>query len=306
MLNRTNRSIRGGFTLIELLVVIAIIAILAAILFPVFAQALEKARQTSCLSNEKQLGLALMQYTQDYDETYPYNIMAGTVGDWNNTWVGRVTPYVKDLRVFMCPSDDKSGALAPDGADWAGIKLSYAVNGLYSENWCCSPTWNSGFPFQGLVGHGNEGWLDSGNGSQPEAKVNLPSQTILLTEKHSGKTTWPAYQGWGFQTGNASAFGPNGTFMGRSVSTTGWGEHFIPDGSKVALETAANLKDGRNGAVSVHSNGMANFLFADGHVKSMRPTLTVQGTNMWDVDSTKAPSNGLITKMGDQTTNLAK
>ena len=66
-----NRSHRNAFTLIELLVVIAIIAILAAILFPVFAQAREKARSASCLSNEKQIGLGLMMYTQDYDETYP-------------------------------------------------------------------------------------------------------------------------------------------------------------------------------------------------------------------------------------------
>ena len=68
---------KKAFTLIELLVVIAIIAILAAILFPVFAQAREKARQTSCLSNLKQIGLGLMMYTQDYDETYPMNLFLG-------------------------------------------------------------------------------------------------------------------------------------------------------------------------------------------------------------------------------------
>ncbi|BDI30989.1 hypothetical protein CCAX7_30400 [Capsulimonas corticalis] len=85
-----------AFTLIELLVVIAIIAILAAILFPVFAQAREKARQTMCISNEKQMGLALMQYTQDADETYPIGqykpVGAADFFDWQNA----VYPYVKN------------------------------------------------------------------------------------------------------------------------------------------------------------------------------------------------------------------
>jgi len=106
---------RRGFTLIELLVVIAIIAILAAILFPVFARAREKARQASCLSNIKQLGLGIMQYCQDYDESYPPGYR-GTSGEFSpvlnatraaGNWVGWfdcIYPYVRNTQVYRCPS----------------------------------------------------------------------------------------------------------------------------------------------------------------------------------------------------------
>lgn len=107
--NAPRRTRLHAFTLIELLVVIAIIAILATILFPVFAQARAKARQTACLSNEKQIGLALMQYAQDYDETLPIE----TYGVWNGfiandprspKWMDIVFPYVKNIQLFTCPS----------------------------------------------------------------------------------------------------------------------------------------------------------------------------------------------------------
>jgi prepilin-type N-terminal cleavage/methylation domain-containing protein/prepilin-type processing-associated H-X9-DG protein len=101
-----------GFTLIELLVVIAIIAILAAILFPVFARAREKARQTSCLSNVKQIALATMMYAQDYDERLPWRYLetaerteypnGGTGGGM--IWPAPVYPYVNNLQIFSCPS----------------------------------------------------------------------------------------------------------------------------------------------------------------------------------------------------------
>ena len=125
---------RKGFTLIELLVVIAIISILASILFPVFARARENARRTSCLSNMKQIGLGLMQYTQDYDERYPrawgglgadgrtgdpndietdtskpggvfkINAAAGGAADHYRTWMDYIYPYVKSTQLFRCPS----------------------------------------------------------------------------------------------------------------------------------------------------------------------------------------------------------
>ncbi|HEY3331043.1 MAG TPA: DUF1559 domain-containing protein [Capsulimonadaceae bacterium] len=106
----TNR--RRGFTLIELLVVIAIIAILAAILFPVFATAREKARQTTCTSNLKQLGLAYLQYVQDYDEYFP----ASSAISWSSNgsatvalngygWAAQIYPYVKSAASYVCPDD---------------------------------------------------------------------------------------------------------------------------------------------------------------------------------------------------------
>jgi prepilin-type N-terminal cleavage/methylation domain-containing protein/prepilin-type processing-associated H-X9-DG protein len=110
---RTHRH-SGGFTLIELLVVIAIIAILAAILFPVFARARAKARQTSCLSNVKQIGLGLMMYAQDYDETYP------TTG---GAWWAPLMPYVKNEQVFRTPAYKDDATASSD----------YILNGLIAH-----------------------------------------------------------------------------------------------------------------------------------------------------------------------------
>src|ERR1700722_14858727 len=98
------RNDRSGFTLIELLVVIAIIAILAAILFPVFAQARDKARQTACLSNEKQFGTAWLMYAQDYDE-YTVPVRWGTAGNQYFPLRAMLDPYIKNTAVFVCPSD---------------------------------------------------------------------------------------------------------------------------------------------------------------------------------------------------------
>jgi prepilin-type N-terminal cleavage/methylation domain-containing protein/prepilin-type processing-associated H-X9-DG protein len=135
---------RRAFTLIELLVVIAIIAILAAILFPVFARAREQARKTSCLSNLKQLSLSFLMYAQDYDETFPgirfgnnpgegwpWSVWPGSV-DWTGVFTHGVQPYIKNRQIFQCPS-------GTDNDRWSGANgVSYCYNEYmynYSQGW---------------------------------------------------------------------------------------------------------------------------------------------------------------------------
>ena len=118
---------RRAFTLIELLVVIAIIAILAAILFPVFAKAREKARQSSCLSNEKQIGIASLQYAQDNDEAFMLDI-GGTSSTTDRArpeaWYNAIEPYMKSDQILKCPS------VGPSTNPWSGIlpACDYAAN----------------------------------------------------------------------------------------------------------------------------------------------------------------------------------
>ena len=141
MATLNSKSRKSAFTLIELLVVIAIIAILAAILFPVFARARENARKASCMSNMKQIGLGIMQYTQDYDERFPQRYY-GDAGNRQqaNTWRRNIFPYVKSTQLFSCPSNTNNTILADDStptnlsnaglpADSPLFYRSYAING---------------------------------------------------------------------------------------------------------------------------------------------------------------------------------
>lgn len=134
---RITSADKRGFTLIELLVVIAIIAILAAILFPVFAQAREKARQTGCLSNNKQIGMATIMYLQDYDEMFPaqpwYNndpndgvpvMNSGDPGASPFNYKDEIAPYIKNEQVWICPTNIPNGPLKT-----APPNLGYHMNG---------------------------------------------------------------------------------------------------------------------------------------------------------------------------------
>ena len=143
------RKVFSGFTLIELLVVIAIIAILAAILFPVFARARDNARRSSCQSNLKQIGLGFAQYTQDYDERYPRHgddpsasILVSEASSYN----AAIQPYLKSYQLFICPSAPESTTAGVTPTSTAGLPndTSYLINGVVVAH--SSPTSSTAIP----------------------------------------------------------------------------------------------------------------------------------------------------------------
>jgi prepilin-type N-terminal cleavage/methylation domain-containing protein/prepilin-type processing-associated H-X9-DG protein len=190
-------NVRKGFTLIELLVVIAIIAILAAILFPVFAKARDKARQTACLSNLKQIGLATLQYNQDYDEGfYPHRFNSGNGSNplinvaggssisgnaQNKTfWISLLQPYTKSYNVFQCPSNPNAWTVSnTDGAQCGGSANNTDVG--------CG---GAGYGGENSYGH-NDAWMSpagayNGPTGAPYvvklAGVPRPSNTIMVVD----------------------------------------------------------------------------------------------------------------------------
>jgi len=169
---------RHGFTLIELLVVIAIIAILAAILFPVFAQARDKARSTSCLSNCRQIGMAFVQYTQDYDEFLPLTSFPVVA----NTWTSTVQPYIKNRGIFRCPSDS-------------------------------SPFWNNPSS-QRMSSYFLNAWMAGSNGYGNLAAIQAPASVVYLAESAESTTPrdhfHPFY--WGTPAEQTNAFMQNLTW----------------------------------------------------------------------------------------------
>ncbi len=255
---------RHGFTLIELLVVIAIIAILAAILFPVFASAREKARQTSCLSNTKQMGTAFVLYSTDYDDTFPlafpqlvngrwlWNFILPTPADWGgltanpvhqervkNAWCNSLLTYLKSTQMGVCPTMRPTRV-----GSWP-----YATA---AKKW-----WTMGYTMNGLL-HG-----------YPIAGVNRPSQLILAWE---GNGTAP-YEGAG--TSNPSLI----------CDQYGVDCRYVP-----AFNGCSEAANGQQGAMFsttslwIHNKG-ANFVMADGSAKWRRLGATLEpDTTDWSTD----------------------
>jgi prepilin-type N-terminal cleavage/methylation domain-containing protein/prepilin-type processing-associated H-X9-DG protein len=145
---------RRGFTLIELLVVIAIIAILAAILFPVFARAREKARQASCLSNVKQLSLGFQMYKQDYDETWPMFFWTAATG-WepiaSGWWGGEIAPYIKNTQIFLCPSKTDTVCSYPYNNGYLSGQKDAVIASPASTVIIADGLWNGWYGIDGIT-----------------------------------------------------------------------------------------------------------------------------------------------------------
>jgi prepilin-type N-terminal cleavage/methylation domain-containing protein/prepilin-type processing-associated H-X9-DG protein len=245
MHNITQRH-RAGFTLIELLVVIAIIAILAAILFPVFAQARQKARQTACLSNMKQIGLAIMQYNTDYDETYPVgNYTFGAQTSWAQlAWAGHIQAYAKNTDILLCPNAPKADL--DNCADANVLPGPGGVNAVF----CASAT------------------APLGNAVAPAIKVPL---------RNIGCNEWVFYRIQAPYSGARQPISVAENEVGRPASLPLIADStyvLIPDPTRIM---AASHQGTRwfdyNGPVdsldpkNARHNGGANIVYGDGHAK---------------------------------------
>ena len=270
------RTASQGFTLIELLVVIAIIAILAAILFPVFAKAREKARQSTCASNEKQIGLGFIQYVQDYDEQYPTHGGSSAFAQTfslGNGWAGQIYPYVKSKAVFTCPDDGTNNGFA------GSTEFSYAYN-FNIPNGVTNPTaWSPG----ARVGINAAG-----------SALTAPASTVLVLELTkgvgflNGDTTEvasaspyasPSSNGWDISVGASAGvnnYSPLSTgYMGsRTTSAFGFYNAAPFAGSTQGNGVITTPPDG------IHTSG-SNFLLCDGHVKWLRGSQVSSGLNAY-------------------------
>jgi prepilin-type processing-associated H-X9-DG protein len=221
-----------------------------------------------------------LQYAQDYDEKYVLAMRNDNGPGWEVTWAEMIQPYTKSVGVFMCPSDSRAGQLM-SGAEWWGGAMSYACNAVYNDGWAFP-----GIPFRGICAYpdpANASWLEQVT-ARSLSTLQRPAETIMISEKHSGDsnfthTFWPSPP----MFYNRYGFGPNTLMMGVWNVDAGFGEHGLPNGT---LAPNPTLGHGRNGAVSARHNEMANFLFADGHVKAMRPEMTnpngVFSQSMWN------------------------
>jgi len=194
---------RRGFTLIELLVVIAIIAILAAILFPVFARAREKARQASCLSNLKQIGLAFMMYAQDYDECWGFTTWYDCYDTSNNWrpgamgWAISLQPYIKNRQMLVCPSDAEKACFSKPGGNQGYFPMLQAAG--YNPASDTQPDLAAAFPLS-YAANVYLGWSQNANAM---AQIQNPARCFLVSESGKGSyaySVWYMYPGYGTPT----------------------------------------------------------------------------------------------------------
>jgi prepilin-type N-terminal cleavage/methylation domain-containing protein/prepilin-type processing-associated H-X9-DG protein len=243
---------RPAFTLIELLVVIAIIAILAAILFPVFAQAREKARAAACISNCKQIGLAITMYTQDYDETFYWQADWGEEDDWGAgpwgneywsyvRWPVRHQPYIKNWTAMICPSHKNPNLNVTPASDPSAHDHSWYANG--------------GTPLP--VSYGANMMLFGEGPPSPVklAAISKPASKYALAD---ALTPFACCEDWDVEYFRAANY---------TGSENGWGWGTMRNMAGAAK--SLNVPDSQMGAVTRHSLGN-HVVFCDGHVKWVR------------------------------------
>jgi prepilin-type N-terminal cleavage/methylation domain-containing protein/prepilin-type processing-associated H-X9-DG protein len=244
---------KKAFTLIELLVVIAIIAILAAILFPVFAQAREKARAISCLSNLKQIGLGAMMYMQDYDEiTVPIRVNTWPAGkDWRQHWQYIIQPYIKNQRIMSCPSESS----IPNAPDWgddaenerSGKPASIAINDTMN-------TWG-GDPADG-----------SRDAPSSYPAMSRPADLVQFADAGCATTDSGGWRSWDGSPGGRAAFLKDPDSYKQPGGYTAAAASIFLNPNRLNWE-------GPGGPTKVpipRHNGFANVAYYDGHAKAIK------------------------------------
>lgn len=243
------KSKKSGFTLIELLVVIAIIAILAAILFPVFSRAREQARKTACLSNTKQIGMALAMYAQDWDEALPVWVMPcwGFPQYWGAPiWTESLAPYVKNIEVFACPS-----------ASWKWEWYAGCYPGIFGrQNIICNYGYNEHIMADGFnpLNRGNTSCL----GASKLARQAAPAETVVIGDAWA--TSWGAW-----------ASDATHHIVVRVAFANGGNSPDVSTDAGVQCGCPPNVFDLNKAMEKIarHTGG-SNLVFADGHAKWYR------------------------------------